>query len=84
MAEMDGFELIRLVRINHPNIAIILMTAYENEFPLSEALKAGADGYVTKPFSLRKFSLIFEQAYWSALSREDWWNKHAVGQNASD
>ena len=47
MAEMDGFELIRLVRINHPNISIILMTAYENEFPLSEALKAGADGYVT-------------------------------------
>lgn len=84
MAEMDGFELIRLVRINHPDIAIILMTAYENEFSLSEALEAGADGYITKPFSLKKFSLIFEQAFWSALSREDWWNRHAVGENTSD
>jgi CheY-like chemotaxis protein len=77
MAEMDGFEFIRLARANYPDIAIILMTAYEGKFPLSEALKAGADGYLTKPFRLQKFSLIFEQAYWIALSRQDWWEKHA-------
>jgi CheY-like chemotaxis protein len=78
MAEIDGFELIRLVRINHPDIAMILMTGFEIDYPLSEALKAGAEGYITKPFSLKKFSLIFEQAFWYALSREDWWNRHAA------
>jgi len=78
MAGMNGFEFIRIVRANFPGIGIVIMTAFEDEFPLSEALRAGADGYITKPFSLSKFSLIFEKAYWHALQREDWWEKHQV------
>ena len=76
MAEMNGFELLRRTREKYPKIGIILMTGYTESHPLSEALRAGADGYISKPFSLRKFSLIFEQAYWNALSREDWWTEH--------
>ena len=76
MAEMDGFEFIRRARRDYPAIAILLMTAYAEEYPLSEALEAGADGYITKPFTLEKFSLIFEQSYWKALSRQDWWEGH--------
>lgn len=76
MAGIDGFEFLRLVRARHQEIGIILMTAYDEKYPLSEALRAGADGYITKPFNLQKFSLIFEQAYWSALSRLDWWESH--------
>ena len=52
------------------------MTGFEEEYSLSDALRAGADGYITKPFSLSKFSLIFERAYWHALSRQDWWEQH--------
>lgn len=76
MAEMNGYELLRRTREKYPKIGIILMTGYTEAHPLSEALRAGADGYISKPFSLRKFSLIFEQAYWNALSREDWWTEH--------
>lgn len=76
MAGMNGFELLRQTRTKYPRIGIILMTGYTEHHPLSEALRAGADGYISKPFSLRKFSLIFEQAYWNALSREDWWTAH--------
>ncbi len=75
MAEMNGFEFIRIVRANHPGIAIVLMTAFDERYPLSEALRAGADGYITKPFTFKKFSLIFEEAYWKALSRQDWWDR---------
>lgn len=84
MAGMNGFEFIRIVRANFPGIGIVIMTAYEDEYPLSEALRAGADGYITKPFSLSKFSLIFERAYWHALSRQDWWEQHkdVTEQNA--
>ena len=82
MAGVSGFELLRQTRARHPNIGIILMTAYEESHPLSAALRAGADGYISKPFSLRKFSLIFEQAYWNALSRDDWWDKHDDGSRA--
>lgn len=76
MAEVNGYELLRQTRARHPKIGIVLMTGYTESHPLSEALRAGADGYISKPFSLRKFSLIFEQAYWNALSREDWWTDH--------
>jgi len=74
MEGMDGLELTRRVRANYPDIAILLMTAHENEYPMSAALRAGADGYISKPFSLRKFAIIFERSYWEALSRLDWWN----------
>ena len=73
MSGMNGFELLRVTRATYPRIGIVLMTAYDGAHPIQEALKAGADGYIPKPFSLRKFSRIFEQAYWQALSREDWW-----------
>jgi len=76
MAGMNGFEFVKIVRANFPGIGIVMMTAFEDEFPLAEALRAGADGYITKPFSLSKFSLIFEHAYWHALQREDWWQLH--------
>lgn len=41
---MNGFELLRAVRKRVPEVAFILMTAYEDKYPLSEALEAGADG----------------------------------------
>ena len=78
MAGMDGFEFVQVARRNYPDLAIILMTAHESEYPLSESLRAGADGYVTKPFSLKKFSLIFNEEYWRALGRDDWWDAHGA------
>ncbi len=81
MAGMNGFEFLRLARRNHPSLGIILMTAFEDRFPVSEALSAGADGYITKPFSLKKLSLIFDSAYWAAISREDWWLAHSEGSD---
>lgn len=78
MAGMDGFEFLRIVRMNHPDIGIILMTGHSDAYPISKALAAGADGYLTKPFSLPKLGLLFEEAYWAAISRQDWWEQRAV------
>jgi two-component system, NtrC family, response regulator PilR len=84
MAKMNGFEFVRAARETHPKVGIVLMTAYGAEYGLSEALAAGADGYITKPFTLKKFSLIFEKAYWAALSRQDWWEAHDDGVAAEN
>lgn len=73
----NGLELARRAREEFPEIAIIVMTAFEERYPLSEALQAGADGYISKPFTLSKFSLVFEKSYWETLSRTDWWDAHA-------
>jgi CheY-like chemotaxis protein len=76
MAEMDGFEFVGIARANYAHLGIVLVTAHEDEFPLSEALRAGADGYITKPFSLKKIALIFNEDYWRAIGRHDWWDAH--------
>ncbi len=78
MAGINGFELLHATRELYPDIGFVLMTAYEECYPLSEALEAGADGYISKPFTLAKFSLIFERAYWAALARQDWWDQHTT------
>jgi len=79
MAGINGFQLLKTARERFPQSGIVLMTAYDERYPLSQALSAGADGYISKPFTLKKFSLIFERAYWKALSREDWWDAHDDG-----
>lgn len=48
MPEMDGLELVRTVRRRHPDIPVILMTAYGDESTAVEALEAGAANYVAK------------------------------------
>ena len=80
MAEMSGFDFVRLARERYPRIGIVLMTAFDDRYPLAEAMDSGADGYLAKPFTLNKFSLIFERTYWDALARKDWWDAH-VSEN---
>ncbi len=65
MPEMDGFELLRLLR-NPPDgstlqaelktreLPIILLSARAGEEARIEGLEAGADDYLTKPFSARE------------------------------
>lgn len=48
MPKMDGLELVRAIRTNHPIVPVILITAHGSETLAVEALKQGAAGYVPK------------------------------------
>jgi DNA-binding NarL/FixJ family response regulator len=48
MPEMDGLEATRLIKDDQPTVSVLVVTTYENEDYLLEALKAGAAGYVLK------------------------------------
>ena len=48
MPKMDGLELVKAMRIHHPTVPVILMTAYGSETLAVEALKKGAASYVPK------------------------------------
>jgi CheY-like chemotaxis protein/anti-sigma regulatory factor (Ser/Thr protein kinase) len=48
MPEMDGLELVRQIRENHPRVPVILMTAHGSEDIAVAALRAGAASYVAK------------------------------------
>src|SRR5664279_1631585 len=51
MPGMGGIEACRSIR-EHSDIGIIMLTVRKTEFEKIEALDAGADDYVTKPFSM--------------------------------
>ena len=52
LPDMDGVEVIRRVR-TWSNLPIIVISARSEDTDKIEALDAGADDYLTKPFSVR-------------------------------
>ena len=59
MPEMDGIELTETVKEdpNYSHLPIILLTAKTQEEDREEALKTGADEYLTKPFRLSELKM---------------------------
>ncbi len=51
LPDIDGFSLCRWVRQQHPLLPIIIVTARDADIDVVVGLDAGADDYVTKPFS---------------------------------
>lgn len=49
MGEMDGIALLRKIKSSRPEVMVILMTAYGSIETAVEAMKIGADDYITKP-----------------------------------
>jgi len=48
MPEMDGLEAARRIRQVHPDVGVIMLTAYDDRQFVVEAVRAGARGYVLK------------------------------------
>lgn len=68
MPGMSGFDLLKQVKENWPDMAVIVMTGYGDAYTVKEALLFGADEYISKPFKGHEVSLIVERAYWRLLS----------------
>ncbi len=51
MPKMDGFETLDLIR-QRSNVPVIMLTAKDDMISLKHTLVAGADDYLTKPFSI--------------------------------
>lgn len=54
MPRMNGIELIREIREQLPQTAVVVLTAFDDDDNLFAALKAGAIGYVLKDASLEQ------------------------------
>jgi two-component system, NtrC family, response regulator AtoC len=48
----DGIELLRIIRRDHPDTGVIMITAYPNIEGAVECMKTGALDYVIKPFRI--------------------------------
>ena len=60
LPNLDGLSICREVRKAKPDQAIIMLTAKGSEGDIVEGFKAGADDYVSKPFSLRELMVRVE------------------------
>jgi response regulator RpfG family c-di-GMP phosphodiesterase len=54
MPRMDGLELLRQVRVRHPDTAVVLVTAVADVDVAVSCFAIGAMDYVTKPFHLEE------------------------------
>ena len=52
LPDIDGLDVCRRLRVEHPGLAIIMLTARAEEMDVIVGLGAGADDYVAKPFRL--------------------------------
>ena len=52
MPEQDGVSLLSEIKKIDREIAVIMVTAVKEEETAKEAMKRGADGYITKPIDL--------------------------------
>src|SRR5579863_9977019 len=48
MPEMDGYETAKRLRINYPDIYVLVLTMYDSEISLLRMLQAGARGFLKK------------------------------------
>jgi DNA-binding response OmpR family regulator len=56
MPDMDGIQFLEQIRSAKPNMPVILMTGYPSVPNAVSAVRLGASGYVTKPFTPEEIS----------------------------
>ncbi len=72
MPGIHGIELLKRIKATHPEIPVIMITAYASANDAVEAMKLGAEDYITKPFNIDELKLIIDKAiYKKDIEREN-------------
>ncbi|CUS76881.1 two-component system, NtrC family, response regulator [Candidatus Kryptonium thompsonii] len=61
LPDMDGMEVLKIIKKINPNIMVIMITAYGTIENAVEAMKLGAYDYITKPFSSERLIMILKK-----------------------
>ncbi len=62
MPGMDGIELLKIVKGTRPDVMLIMLTAHGSIETAVEAMKLGADDYITKPIDLDELLIHISKA----------------------
>jgi DNA-binding NtrC family response regulator len=83
MPGMNGIEVLRAIRQHHPELPVVMITAYGSIERAVEAIKAGADDFVTKPFDPEHLALVVKKNLARAELRADleFFAREAGGSN---
>jgi signal transduction histidine kinase len=63
MPELDGFEVIKIVRKIDPDLVIVVITGYATIETAVDAMKMGAYDFVPKPFTPSELRLIIDRGF---------------------
>jgi DNA-binding NtrC family response regulator len=62
MPQMDGMELLELIKRDHPDQTVVMMTAFGSVDIAVEAMRSGAYDFITKPFDYETILMRLEKA----------------------
>jgi DNA-binding NtrC family response regulator len=62
MPEMSGMELLKLIKGTRPELMVIMMTAYGSIETAVEAMRVGANDYITKPVDINELLIHISKA----------------------
>lgn len=60
---MGGLSLVHEIRKKEESVAIVVITAYSSVKTAVEAIKCGADDYLTKPINIEELRLVLEKIW---------------------
>jgi two-component system response regulator HydG len=62
MPGLDGIELLTKARAIHPDLIVVLMTAFADVETAVKAMQEGAEHYLTKPLQIEELVLVLRRA----------------------
>src|SRR5690348_4082320 len=71
MPDVSGIELLKIIRQEHPEVAVLMMTGYGTIPEAVEAVKLGAYDYITKPFKIDDLRRLLERVVEKQQLREE-------------
>jgi DNA-binding NtrC family response regulator len=63
MPGLDGIETLKQIRAAHPDLPVLLITAFADVKQAVEAVKSGADDYLSKPIDLDELRAAIDDAF---------------------
>ena len=61
MPRIDGMEALKRIKSSHPDLPVMMMTAYGSIDNAVKALKLGAEDYITKPLDVDEVLIKIER-----------------------
>ena len=63
MPKMDGLSVLRTLKEHYPDLLVVMMTAHGSTSTAVEAMKAGAQDYLMKPFDIDELLITVAKAF---------------------
>ncbi len=84
MPHIGGLELLRQIKQQSPDQAVILMTGYTEKEVILQALKAGADDFISKPINLLQLRTTVDKALDKLRLRQELTSLRQIDKLKSD